>query len=104
MVLRLLFVLLQKKFYSRVRKNRFKKKTSSAPVSSSPKQSDDKEKTANDSHGDNSVTKKLLCRHAGILGLCAFVNAYPYDVPEFVPDILMFLSDYVHEPQPISVS
>jgi proteasome activator subunit 4 len=39
--------------------------------------------------------------HAGILGLCAFVEAYPYDVPEFVPDILIELEKHLHDPQPI---
>ena len=32
---------------------------------------------------------QLATFHAGILGLCAFVEAYPYDVPDFVPDILV---------------
>ena len=46
----------------------------------------------------------LIMRHAGILGLCAFVNAYPYDVPEFLPDILVSLGDHLNDPQPIPVS
>ena len=66
---------------------------------------EDKETTSTtDKKGDDKTTKKMVSRHSGILGLCAFVNAYPYDVPEFVPDILMFLSGYIHEVQPISVS
>ncbi|GFT37520.1 proteasome activator complex subunit 4 [Nephila pilipes] len=43
-------------------------------------------------------------RHAGILGLCACVHAYPYDVPEFLPDILVLLGDHLHDPQPISTT
>lgn len=39
--------------------------------------------------------------HAGILGLCSFVEAYPYDVPKFVPDILIELEKHLHDPQPI---
>jgi len=39
--------------------------------------------------------------HCGILGLCAFVEAYPYDVPHFVPDILIELERHLHDPQPI---
>ena len=46
----------------------------------------------------------LVTKHSAVLGLCAFVNAFPYDVPEFVPDILMVLSDHLHDPQPIPVS
>ena len=39
--------------------------------------------------------------HSGILGLCAFVEAFPYDVPDFVPDILIELEKHLHDPQPI---
>ena len=46
----------------------------------------------------------LRARHAGVLGLCAFVAAYPYDVPDFMPDILMMLGDHLHDPEPIPVS
>ena len=53
---------------------------------------------------DDKIAKNMVLRHSGVLGLCAFVNAYPYDIPEFIPDILMFLSGYIHEVQPISVS
>ena len=46
----------------------------------------------------------LIKRHAGVLGLSAFVQAYPYDVPEFMPQILMDLSNHVNDPQPIQVN
>ena len=49
------------------------------------------------------VQEDLVTKHSAVLGLCAFVNAFPYDVPEFVPDILMVLSDHLHDPQPIPV-
>jgi len=42
--------------------------------------------------------------HSGILGLCAFVEAFPYDVPEFVPPILMELSTHLNDPQPIPMT
>lgn len=41
--------------------------------------------------------------HTGLLGLGAVVRAYPYDVPHFVPELLMILSDHIHDPQPIQV-
>lgn len=50
------------------------------------------------------TAEEVVSKHSGILGLCAFVNAFPYDVPEFVPDILMVLSDHLHDPQPIPVT
>ena len=43
-------------------------------------------------------------KHTGALGLKAFVTAYPYDVPEQLPDILITLSEHVNDPQPIAVS
>ena len=48
--------------------------------------------------------RDLTLRHSGILGLCACINAFPYDVPEFMPDILVFLSNHMNDPQPIPVS
>ena len=43
----------------------------------------------------------VVRRHSGILGWCAIVNAYPYDVPDFMPKILMRLADHLHDPPPI---
>lgn len=45
----------------------------------------------------------LIKRHAGVLGLSALVEAYPYDVPDFMPQVLMDLSNHVNDPQPIQV-
>ena len=44
---------------------------------------------------------ELAKYHSGILGLCAIVEAYPYDVPEMVPDILIEMEKHLHDPQPI---
>ncbi|XP_077536244.1 proteasome activator complex subunit 4-like [Haemaphysalis longicornis] len=44
---------------------------------------------------------QLIERHAGIVGLCACINAFPYDVPDFVPDILVLLGEHLDEPPPI---
>jgi hypothetical protein len=30
------------------------------------------------------------------MGLCAIVEAYPYDVPEMVPDILIEVIFFIH--------
>jgi proteasome activator subunit 4 len=53
---------------------------------------------------DTAALQSLNLRHSGILGLCAFINAYPYDVPEFVPDVFLHLGDHLNDPQPIPVS
>lgn len=43
-------------------------------------------------------------RHTGVLGLCAFISAYPYDVPEFVPNVFEHLGAHLNDPQPIPVN
>ncbi|CAB4058930.1 PSME4 [Lepeophtheirus salmonis] len=48
-----------------------------------------------------STKEKLAEFHSGILGLCSFVEAYPYEVPEFVPDILIELETHLHDPTPV---
>ena len=46
--------------------------------------------------------KKMLCaHHSGILGLCSLVEAYPHDVPSFMPEVLMELQRHLHDPQPV---
>ncbi|CAG2066464.1 unnamed protein product, partial [Timema podura] len=51
---------------------------------------------------DSTGIELLKVRHAGILGLCAFINAYPYDVPEFMPEVFLILGQHLNDPQPIS--
>lgn len=43
-------------------------------------------------------------RHTGVLGLCAFISAYPYDIPDFVPEVFELLGANLNDPQPIPVS
>ena len=43
--------------------------------------------------------REKVTLHSGILGLCAFVEAFPYDVPSFLPPILMELSTHLNDPQ-----
>lgn len=52
----------------------------------------------------SSDKNKLANFHSGILGLCAIVEAYPYDVPDFVPDVLMELANHLHDPVPIPLT
>ncbi len=49
----------------------------------------------------NLSKAELATFHSGILGLCAIVEAYPYDVPEMVPDILIELEKHLHDPLPV---
>jgi len=47
---------------------------------------------------------KLISLHSGILGLCAFVEAFPHDVPSFLPPILMELSTHLNDRQPVPMT
>ncbi|KAG7506391.1 proteasome activator complex subunit 4B-like [Solea senegalensis] len=46
----------------------------------------------------------LVRRHAGVLGLSACILSSPYDVPDWMPQILMDLSDHLNDPQPIEIT
>jgi len=48
---------------------------------------------------DKGEGAKLISLHSGILGLCAFVEAFPHDVPSFLPPILMELSTHLNDRQ-----
>ncbi|KZC11232.1 Proteasome activator complex subunit 4 [Dufourea novaeangliae] len=43
----------------------------------------------------------IRIRHAAVLGLCAFIQAHPYDIPEYIPSIFEYLSPHMNDPQPI---
>lgn len=45
----------------------------------------------------------IIRRHAGVLGLCGCVQAFPYTVTSNMPQILMEISGHVNDPQPIQV-
>ena len=44
---------------------------------------------------------ELATYHSGILGLCSIVEAHPYDIPKYLPGLLMELAKHLHDPQPI---
>lgn len=46
----------------------------------------------------------MRLRHAGVLGLCAFIASQPYDVSDYLPDIFAELGPHLNDPQPIPVS
>ena len=77
---------LQKQFTSKLRKKKKKKKEES------------------NEKNDSSASEKLIETHASVLGLCAYVSAFPYDVPEDLPEVLITLSEHINNSQPIAVS
>ncbi|OZJ03795.1 hypothetical protein BZG36_03001 [Bifiguratus adelaidae] len=46
----------------------------------------------------------VLRRHAGVLGLSCLVDAFPYEVPSWMPEILVFLAGCVSDPAPIQAT
>lgn len=52
---------------------------------------------------DKQEADSMRTRHMGVLGLCAFISAYPYDIPDFVPDVFDHLGAHLNDPQPIAV-
>jgi len=47
------------------------------------------------------VDVQLIRRHAGVLGLCAILLAFPYDIPEFLPKLLVYAASHWNDPTPI---
>lgn len=39
----------------------------------------------------------IISRHAGVLGLRAVIAAYPHEIPDFLPPILVLLAKYSHD-------
>ncbi|KAI8606761.1 hypothetical protein EDD21DRAFT_297702 [Dissophora ornata] len=46
----------------------------------------------------------LVTRHAGVLGLSSLLEAFPYDVPMWMPEVMVFLSKYFSDPPPVSTT
>jgi proteasome activator subunit 4 len=50
-----------------------------------------------------SSAENLVKRHGGVLGICAIINASPYDTPDVVPDCVAHLCQFISDPSPIHV-
>lgn len=64
----------------------------------------DNSKSLSSSNKNTKQIETIRLRHAAILGLCAFIDAHPYDVPSYIPDIFSELGNHLNDPQPIPVS
>lgn len=52
-----------------------------------------------------NISSDLLCRrHGATLGLGSMIMAHPYDIPRWMPSVLVTLADCINDPQPISTS
>lgn len=47
------------------------------------------------------TNEHLVQSHSGILGLCAFIQAHPFDIPSNLPEVLTVLCSHVNWPEPI---
>ncbi|XP_016837530.1 proteasome activator complex subunit 4 [Nasonia vitripennis] len=59
------------------------------------------EKEEEKSDVTNKIINAARLRHAGVLGMCAFIQAHPYNVPEIIPPIFDCLSPHLNDPEPI---
>ncbi|KAJ2164971.1 Proteasome activator BLM10, partial [Coemansia sp. RSA 551] len=55
-------------------------------------------RTPKDPH---AYSKLVLTRHAGVLGLSCLVLAFPYTIPEWMPNVLVQLAECIDDPNPI---
>ncbi|KAM9803831.1 proteasome activator complex subunit 4A [Neosynchiropus ocellatus] len=53
---------------------------------------------------DTVPPANLVRRHAGVLGLSACILSSPYDVPNWMPQLLMDLSAHLNDTQPIEMT
>ncbi|XP_054011040.1 proteasome activator complex subunit 4B-like isoform X2 [Hylaeus anthracinus] len=62
-----------------------------------------KREQSNHSHSEakNLKIDAIRIRHAAVLGMCAFIQAHPYNIPTYVPSIFEHLSPHMNDPQPI---
>ncbi|KAG9300251.1 hypothetical protein G9A89_011324 [Geosiphon pyriformis] len=49
-------------------------------------------------------TEAVLKRHAAVLGLSCLIDAFPYEVPKWIPEVLVLLSDCISDPVPIQTT
>ncbi|XP_014486142.1 PREDICTED: proteasome activator complex subunit 4B-like [Dinoponera quadriceps] len=52
----------------------------------------------------NAKIDAIRVRHGGVLGLCAFIRAHPYDVPKYIPPVFEHLGLHMNDPQPIPMT
>jgi len=54
-------------------------------------------------HEKNDVKyyNALNSRYTAVLGLCSIILAFPYHIPDFLPEIVVAISQCVSDPSPI---
>ncbi|KAF9994804.1 hypothetical protein BGZ79_000402 [Entomortierella chlamydospora] len=49
-------------------------------------------------------SEALVKRHGGVLGLSSLLGAFPYDVPKWMPEVMVLLAKYFSDPPPVSTT
>ncbi|KAG0021330.1 hypothetical protein BGZ82_011351 [Podila clonocystis] len=49
-------------------------------------------------------SEALVKRHGGVLGLSSLLEAFPYDVPKWMPEVMVYLAQFFSDPPPISTT
>jgi hypothetical protein len=57
--------------------------------------------TIKDLKAKPEYNKILIKRHAGVLGLSSLVQAFPYDIPNWLPEVLCSIALCINNPSPI---
>lgn len=53
---------------------------------------------------ESDVSSPYVLRHAGVLGLSSCIKAFPYDVPDWMPQMLVEIGEHLHDPNPIQAT
>lgn len=50
---------------------------------------------------DPSFSSALRSRHGGVLGLAALARIHPYEIPDWLPELLVTFATHINDPMPI---
>ena len=53
---------------------------------------------------EKEYSEALIIRHAGVLTLSSIILAFPYSLPDFLPDLLVQLIGHLSDPNPIQAT
>lgn len=51
-----------------------------------------------------ATEQSIIVRHSGVLGLGAIALAFPYDIPDLLPEVLVELANHANDPTPIQAT
>lgn len=99
-----LLELFKQKCRTKVVKNNARRMLTNCSSEATSAASTSKSNNGSNGSAETQEAESVRNRHMGVLGLCAFISAFPYDIPDFVPDVFEHLGNHLNDPQPIPVS